>query len=62
MINDQNNLNRPNPLESLDIIASTLSVRCSGTEIESMVQQDLNLPQGKSIAELLYDQKEEERK
>lgn len=44
------------------IAQSTLFVKCSGVELEQQIQQDLTLPDGKSIAELLYDQKETESK
>ena len=40
----------------LNIINSTLEIKASGIDT---ALSDLNLPTGKSIAELLYDQKEE---
>lgn len=61
-MSDTNNLNRSTPLESFNIVSSTLSVQCSGTELNDQIQQDLELPIGKSIAELLYEQKEKEQK
>ena len=42
--------------EELNLVASILEVKASG--IEHDVLEDLQLPQGKSIAELLNDQKE----
>ncbi len=56
-------MNEPNKIDHIDlsdIIQSTLSVKCSGVELEQQIQNDLELPNGKSIAELLYDQKESE--
>lgn len=37
-----------------NIVDSILTVRASGTDLN--IEQDLSLPQGKSIAQLLYDQ------
>lgn len=42
--------------EELNLIASILEVKASG--IDQQVSEDLQLPDGKSIAELLDDQKE----
>jgi hypothetical protein len=42
----------------LNIIQSTLDVKASGHDNESVLN-DLNLPEGKSIAQLLYEQKKE---
>jgi hypothetical protein len=42
--------------QPLNIVASTLDVRASGLQYDP--QDDLNLPDGKSIAELLNEQKE----
>jgi|SanBayMetagenome_1026888.scaffolds.fasta_scaffold120714_2 hypothetical protein len=42
--------------EELNLIASILEVKASG--IDQQVVADLQLPDGKSIAELLDDQKE----
>jgi hypothetical protein len=39
-----------------DIISSSLVVKASGS-IESEAQKDLDLPEGKSIAQLLHDEK-----
>lgn len=44
--------------DQLNIIDSVLSIKCSGIELEDQINNDLNLPQGKSIAELIYDQEE----
>lgn len=52
-----NNIDHINS-EDLNIINSTLFVKCSGIDMEHQIQQDLNLPEGKSIAELIYDQEE----
>lgn len=49
------NLNRPTP-DQINIIQSTLSVKCSGNELQLSIEKDLQLPEGKTIAELLYDQ------
>ena len=49
------NLNRPTP-DQINIIQSTLSVKCSGNELQLSVEKDLQLPEGKTIAELIYDQ------
>jgi len=43
--------------DHINFIDSILTVKASGLEQE--VSEDLLLPQGKSIAELLHDQKEE---
>jgi hypothetical protein len=37
-----------------NIVDSILTVKASGTDLN--IDQDLSLPQGKSIAQLLYDQ------
>ncbi len=49
------NLNRLTP-DQINIIQSTLSVKCSGSELQLSVEKDLQLPEGKTIAELIYDQ------
>lgn len=42
--------------DELNLVDSVLSVKASGTELENSIQKDLESPQGKSIAELIYDQ------
>jgi hypothetical protein len=44
--------------DHIKFVDSILEVKASG--LDNNVTNDLNLPQGKSIAELLYDQKKEE--
>lgn len=39
----------------LNMVDSVLSVRASGTDNDTVLN-DLNLPQGKSIAQLIYEQ------
>lgn len=46
-------------IDDLNIINSTLEVKASGS---LDVSQDLALPEGKSIAELLYDSESNEKK
>jgi hypothetical protein len=43
-----------------DIISSSLVVKASGS-IESEAQNDLDLPEGKSIAQLLNDEENSKR-
>lgn len=45
--------------EELNIASSVLHVKCSGSELQQQIENDLNLPEGKTIAELLYDQKQQ---
>lgn len=45
--------------EELNITSSVLHVKCSGSELQNQIENDLNLPEGKTIAELLYDQKQQ---
>lgn len=42
----------------INLVDSVLEVKASG--VEHSVQNDLNLPEGKSIAELLHDQETKE--
>ncbi len=44
--------------DHIQFVDSILEVKASG--LDNDVAHDLSLPQGKSIAELLYDQKKEE--
>lgn len=44
--------------DHIQFVDSVLEVKASG--LDNDVSNDLNLPQGKSIAELLYDQKKED--
>ena len=53
---ESQDLNRPTP--DINIVSSVLDVKCSGVDLENQIQNDLNLPEGKTIAELLYDQTE----
>ena len=46
--------------DHIRFVDSILEVKASG--LDNDVSRDLNLPQGKSIAELLYDQKKEDTK
>jgi hypothetical protein len=41
-----------------NIIDSILEVKASGVDLH--IEQDLSLPEGKSIAQLLYDQENQE--
>ena len=43
----------------LNMVDSILSVKASGSNNEAILN-DLNLPQGKSIAQLIYEQKNKE--
>lgn len=43
----------------INLIDSVLIVKASGS-LEEEIKNDLNLPEGKSIAQLIYDQEEEE--
>lgn len=43
----------------LNMVDSILSVRASGTDNDAVLN-DLNLPQGKSIAQLIYEQENKE--
>jgi hypothetical protein len=43
----------------IQIVSSILEVKASGIDY---IKTDLQLPDGKSIAELLYDQEKEENK
>jgi len=43
----------------LNLVDSVLHIKASGIENEEILN-DLNLPQGKSIAQLLYEQKNQE--
>lgn len=45
--------------EELNITSSVLHVKCSGSALQQEIENDLNLPEGKTIAELLYDQTEQ---
>lgn len=47
-------------LNQESIIASSLDVKASGS-IENEVQQDLLLPEGKSIAQLLNDEEKSKK-
>jgi hypothetical protein len=42
----------------MNIVASILTVKASGTDLN--INHDLELPQGKSIAQLIYDQENTE--
>ena len=42
----------------MNIVASILTVKASGTDLN--INHDLKLPQGKSIAQLIYDQENTE--
>jgi len=42
--------------DNINLIDSVLSVKASGIELEQSVKNDLQQEEGKSIAELLYDQ------
>jgi|LakMenEpi03Aug12_release.lakeMendotaPanAssembly.Ray.scaffolds.fasta_scaffold193077_4 hypothetical protein len=42
----------------INIVDSILTVKASGTDLN--INHDLELPQGKSIAQLLYDQENTE--
>jgi len=54
-------MNQPNNFEPNAIIDSVLCVRASGS-INDDIINDLCLDNGKSIAELLHDQKENQNK
>ena len=45
--------------EELNIVSSVVNIKCSGVELQNQIENDLNLPEGKTIAELLYDQKQQ---
>lgn len=49
-----------NSEEELNIVNSVLSVKASGIDLEQTIQQDILLPEGKSIAQLIYDQEKEQ--
>jgi hypothetical protein len=42
----------------INLVASILTVKASGTDLN--ISHDLELPQGKSIAQLIYDQENTE--
>jgi hypothetical protein len=46
--------------DHIQFVDSVLEVKASG--LDNDISSEINLPQGKSIAELLYDQKKEESK
>lgn len=55
---DNNDHNPEFHLNQLNIANSALSIKCSGLDMENQIKNDLNLPEGKSIAELIYEQEE----